>query len=64
MKALRHYLLLECKRYREEIRPLRDPADIGEGPYEPFDEAYNEWLESLHGVLEQHFIEVGLLEAT
>ncbi|KKN77857.1 hypothetical protein LCGC14_0355940 [marine sediment metagenome] len=61
MKAIIHYLLLECKKYRNEIYPLRNKVDNDEGTCS-YDEAYTEWLESVHATIEQHFEDAGLLE--
>ena len=46
--------------YREQIRPLRDTAEEDDN-YEPYDEAYNIWLEGLHGRIEYYLQATGRL---
>ena len=52
----------DCAEFRDKILPLRETADKGEGSYEGYDLAYNEWLETLHHGIVTHLIATGRID--
>jgi hypothetical protein len=63
MTDLDKELLQWEKEFRDDIRPLRDAADDGEGSYNDYDEAYNEHLEALHDIVRGHLYSKGLTDS-
>ena len=53
----------DCVEFREEILPLLTAADDGDGSYEDYDLAYNEWLEAIHQGIVAHLVSTGRIDA-
>jgi hypothetical protein len=56
-------LLDKCKHYQEQILPLRCglPGSNADENFTLYDETYNEFLESMHARISQHFENIGKL---